>query len=133
MNTQENEGRGDNAALTRTEVTPNRSVAAGYVNGKNGAAGSHSAVKRVVHLKQRSGRPGVCCGLDVRYFCDAVSTSTVGAATCRRCLRVYSALAALRHKARRFDRLAGSQPKRRTYKPQPLVSLATAFDNAIRA
>jgi hypothetical protein len=109
-----------------------RNVAVGYVNGENGANGSgrHSNSKRIVHLKRSGGR-GVSCGLDVHYFVDAAVSRAVGEVTCRRCLRAYKALAVLRCKARRWDRLAGSQPKR-PYRQQPLVSMAVAFDRALQ-
>jgi hypothetical protein len=128
MNTQE-KGRVDSAALVQSKEQEDRNAAIGGVNGENGANGSggHSN-KRIVHLK-RSGGHGVSCGLDVHYFRDATVSRAIAEVNCRRCLRAHGALTALRCKARRWDRLAGRQPKR-TYKPRRLVSLAVAFDRA---
>jgi hypothetical protein len=128
MNTKE-EGRGVNAAnqvppgtYRKSTVNP-RAVNNGGSNGPNGPAKNI-----IVHLRQ-SGGHGVSCGLDLYYFRDVLVSRTVAEVSCARRLRAYRALTALRRKARRWDRLAGRQPKR-TYKPQPMVSVATAFDRA---
>ena len=82
----------------------------------------------LVHLGRGRGHT-VACGLDTHYHHETVISRAVGEVTCQRCLRSHRTLTALRHKARRWDRLSGQRPKS-TYEPRPLVNVGIALDRA---